>query len=542
MQFWFILAYLVIGCVLIGYYIHLLYRRAAKPVFIIPTGVIQENDKYLEMGPEIARIYVSLSSFDCSKSVFEHISSGVVSRKNIYLKRIYLKKDGRNIIWLDSNNGSSVVIPENANGRLVTIRTGYYFPKPRDFPEPDDIDDQYCIICPDCLNEFSVNDAAFLIERREKIDENTSDLKEVGVISSNSGLWSGKRYRCFGTLSDFGMGYEILSDNSDINYHTVRVYDEGIFNAKKNTFKDIFNAKPDTLFGKTLGDVILKNGLRKRVCPHCGKLLPPRSGQYPTFLVAMLGYKGSGKTSFICSLIEQASKFAAVNTGWALNYEADASLLDSGIIDAYKKYIIKNGKEEGGTSPTTVDYNGYACFTLTRGRRGANFIFRDAAGEDLNKPEYLTENAGLFHKASALVCFTDLDDISSARGLDAYADTVANAIHAANLPVTMCAINKADELTEYLRPYTNAHARLKSDSVARLADCLDEESHSLLEASCFAKICFGQIFTTVARIASKAVFYPTISTYKGSYEEFEFKKCHPSTLSAFTILAKMLGL
>jgi hypothetical protein len=52
---------------------------------------------------------------------------------------------------------------------------------------------------------------------------------------------------------------------------------------------------------------------------------------------------------------------------------------------------------------------------------------------------------------------------------------------------------------------------------------------------------FRQIFTTVTEVASKVIFYPVISTYTGRYLDCEFLEGHSSTISAFTILAKMLG-
>ncbi|MEV5829480.1 hypothetical protein AB0L25_28345 [Spirillospora sp. NPDC052242] len=159
-----------------------------------------------------------------------------------------------------------------------------------------------------------------------------------------------------------------------------------------------------------------------RVCPRCHNPLPPAYCDSPGRIVALVGAKNAGKSTYIAVLLHELMN--------RVGTELDASLVacDDRTIERYKRDFARPLLEERRLLPTTASAatspREPLVYLLTRTRRGRfararndslALVLFDTAGEDLRSREVTDLHLRYLEAADAVIFLVDPLELPGAR-------------------------------------------------------------------------------------------------------------------------------
>ncbi|WP_067457620.1 TRAFAC clade GTPase domain-containing protein [Actinomadura macra] len=160
-----------------------------------------------------------------------------------------------------------------------------------------------------------------------------------------------------------------------------------------------------------------------RVCPECHNPLPAAYCDSPGRIVALVGAKNSGKSTYIAVLLHELMN--------RVGTELDASLVacDDRTIERYKRDFARPLLEERRLLPTTASATTGPreplVYLLTRTRRGRfararndslALVLFDTAGEDLRSREVTDLHLRYLEAADAIIFLVDPLELPGAQG------------------------------------------------------------------------------------------------------------------------------
>lgn len=159
-----------------------------------------------------------------------------------------------------------------------------------------------------------------------------------------------------------------------------------------------------------------------RACPHCHNPLPSAYCDSPGRIVALVGAKNAGKSTYIAVLLHELMN--------RVGTELDASLVacDDRTIERYKRDFARPLLEERRLLPTTASAatgpREPLVYLLTRTRRGRfsrprndslALVLFDTAGEDLRSREVTDLHLRYLEAADAIIFLVDPLELPGAR-------------------------------------------------------------------------------------------------------------------------------
>lgn len=158
-----------------------------------------------------------------------------------------------------------------------------------------------------------------------------------------------------------------------------------------------------------------------RLCPHCHSQLPVLFGQTESRLIALVGARNSGKTTYMTVLLHELLH----DVGGRLNAAvlgADEHTRSTFEQD-YEKRLYRNGELAGATRTAAAQLRRPLVFGMTvgsgNGRRIRRTIlsFFDTAGEDLSSQSTVDQNVRYLASADGIILLLDPLQLPGARAL-----------------------------------------------------------------------------------------------------------------------------
>lgn len=160
-----------------------------------------------------------------------------------------------------------------------------------------------------------------------------------------------------------------------------------------------------------------------RVCPTCHNDLPPDFGQIGTRIIALIGAKESGKSTYITVLIRELRH--RVGSAFGASVEA----MDDRTIRTYKgrfeDVLYRQHVMLPTTQPASVDTNYPLLYRFSSKHRGlvrthtrsSSLVLFDTAGEDLQDRESIDTHVRYLKEAHGIVLLIDPLQIDAIREL-----------------------------------------------------------------------------------------------------------------------------
>lgn len=150
-----------------------------------------------------------------------------------------------------------------------------------------------------------------------------------------------------------------------------------------------------------------------RICPSCHNDLPPDFGEVGAHIIALIGAKESGKSTYITVLVHELRQ----RVGAALNASVEA--MDDRTIRRYaerfEKGLYRDHVMPPPTQPASVDVNYPLLYRLSTRRRGllgdrprsSALALFDTAGEDLESRASIDTHVRYLARADGIVVLVD---------------------------------------------------------------------------------------------------------------------------------------
>lgn len=233
-----------------------------------------------------------------------------------------------------------------------------------------------------------------------------------------------------------------------------------------------------------------------RVCPHCHSRLPGRYVDTPSRIVALIGAKESGKSTYIATLIHELKNRVGAEFGLSV-VECDDTTRRR-YHQEFATPLFDRRTMVSLTQSSGAVLNHPLLYTITAGRRhrrwGRNpavtMVLFDNAGEDFTSEDAVARNLAYLGAADAVIFLVDPGTLRDGVGLDVVARVTEHLrVHhrvrnGVPLPVPMAvALSKVDTL----RPEVPRNSRLlqprppsgRLDAADRVA--VHEEIRALLD-------------------------------------------------------------
>jgi GTPase SAR1 family protein len=182
--------------------------------------------------------------------------------------------------------------------------------------------------------------------------------------------------------------------------------------------------KADKTFQEQLSCGNCRRPSRQRVCSHCHMKLPRLIVTEPTYTLAVIGAKNTGKSVYISALVEQLKGHVGKNVGVNIN-EADENTTTRYQEDFYQPLYKQRRKLKLTTTATTEKKNSLplvfvirpgADLGLGRGlKKPISLSFFDTAGEDLNDSDTIASVNKYIFNADGIILLLDPLQIEAVR-------------------------------------------------------------------------------------------------------------------------------
>ncbi|MFD6105066.1 hypothetical protein ACFWFQ_20625 [Nocardia salmonicida] len=234
----------------------------------------------------------------------------------------------------------------------------------------------------------------------------------------------------------------------------------------------------------------------QRVCPHCHSQLPGRYVDTPARIVALIGAKESGKSTYIATLIHELKNRVGSEFGFSLEEGGDTTR------DRYRNQFFNPLFGErtmvNVTQSAGIVLNHPLIYTIAAGRErqrwGRNpaltMVLYDNAGEDFLSEEAVARNLAYIAAADAVIFLVDPGTLRDEGGIDVITRITAHlrAHHDVQggkpLPVPMAvALSKVDTLDSDLPRNSQLRRPRPPTGTLDLADrtAVHEEIRALLD-------------------------------------------------------------
>ena len=188
-----------------------------------------------------------------------------------------------------------------------------------------------------------------------------------------------------------------------------------------------------------------------RICPHCHRRLPAKFGEIPSYLIALVGAKESGKTVFLAVLVHELMHRLGADLNASLSPADDhtarefASVHDTPLYRGSRVLQQPTATSTSDRTPLvfrfTIGSPSRSRWAARRGSRPTSVLLAlyDSGGEDLWTQQLAEQNARYLAAVDGIVLLLDPLQMSGARHLAApgtrlpsqagLSDTPVNVLH-----------------------------------------------------------------------------------------------------------------
>lgn len=193
-------------------------------------------------------------------------------------------------------------------------------------------------------------------------------------------------------------------------------------NARCEDFGELFDAPPDPRRIALTPHIPLKapcptceQDTTKRLCPHCGFDLPTDAGLSTEYSIAIIGGRGTGKSTYIATLIHRLKNEIGmtfkIGVGGVNDYTRQRYR------DEFELPLFRHGNLLAPTRSATQEISTKTpmIFRITFAKKVVNLVLFDTAGEDMQSLDTMSAEARYICFADGIVFLLDPLQIDSVR-------------------------------------------------------------------------------------------------------------------------------